>query len=435
MIYLLIYCLNALVYLLPLLTFLPFHISLLNKISIYIIILGNIFIMVYCIGNIGVVFLLLSVSLFLSFLDTHRLRNVCLFFASYMFCVFWDNLFTVLWNILGFPITDILRQNTALYITYTVLYTLLLFLLSKLLVWGIHKIIIPKNYAVIPKEVWGAIFINLLICLIIFVFNIVVGERIGYNKNIIVFNCILFGFYMMVSTISILNSIKTYIVKSDMQSKQDAYDTLQKYTQQIETMYSDIRSFKHDYLNIMASMSGFIEEGDMSGLTQYFSKSIVPLSSQINKSNYKLNQLMNIKISEIKSIISAKITYAHEIGVEVNVEIIDPIYTIPMGTLDLARVLGIFLDNAIEGALETDTPTISFAMINNIGSVTIIILNNYIKHNIPYYDLKKISISTKGKNRGIGLHNAENILSKYPNIVHDTEMKDHEFIQRLEIFK
>ena len=74
-------------------------------------------------------------------------------------------------------------------------------------------------------------------------------------------------------------------------------------------------------------------------------------------------------------------------------------------------------------------------MINNIGSVTIIILNNYIKHNIPYYDLKKISISTKGKNRGIGLHNAENILSKYPNIVHDTEMKDHEFIQRLEIFK
>ena len=142
MIYLLIYCLNALVYLLPLLTFLPFHISLLNKISIYIIILGNIFIMVYCIGNIGVVFLLLSVSLFLSFLDTHRLRNVCLFFASYMFCVFWDDLFTVLWNILGFPITDILRQNTALYITYTVLYTLLLFLLSKLLVWGIHKIII-----------------------------------------------------------------------------------------------------------------------------------------------------------------------------------------------------------------------------------------------------------------------------------------------------
>lgn len=92
-------------------------------------------------------------------------------------------------------------------------------------------------------------------------------------------------------------------------------------------------------------------------------------------------------------------------------------------------------NNAIEGALETDTPTISFAMINNIGSVTIIILNNYIKHNIPYYDLKKISISTKGKNRGIGLHNAENILSKYPNIVHDTEMKDHEFIQRLEIFK
>lgn len=435
MVYILIYCMNALIYLIPLLLFLPFRIAFPIKLGLYFVILGNILLMVYCIGNSGIVFLLLSVSIFLLFLDSNRLRNICIFFASYLFCVLWDNLFTILWNNLGFPIMDVLRQNTMFYVAYTVLYTLLFYLVCRLTVCLIKKIITQKNLVVIPGEVWGSVFINLFICLVIFIFNIVAGEDIGYSKDIIMFNCILFGFYMIVSTISIVNSIKAYIEKSNIQFKQECYDTLQEYTQQIENMYSDIRSFKHDYLNIMASMSGFIEGGDLGGLSRYFLESVAPLSAQMNKNNYKLNQLMNIKSTEIKSIISAKVTYAHEIGIDVNIEIIEPINNIPMDTLDLARILGIFLDNAIEAALETEHPAMSFVMIDNDNSIAIIILNNYINYNIPYYELKKISISTKGKNRGIGLHNAEKIMSKYSNIIHDTEINDDQFIQRLEILK
>ena len=42
-----------------------------------------------------------------------------------------------------------------------------------------------------------------------------------------------------------------------MDVRQDSYHRLQEYTNQIENMYSSLRSFKHDYSNILLSMSGY----------------------------------------------------------------------------------------------------------------------------------------------------------------------------------
>lgn len=430
----LIYLMNALTYLVPLLNFLPFKIPFLKKAGLYFIILGNILLMVYHTGNSGVILLIFSVSAYLFFIDSNRLRNICIFFVSYLFCALWDSIFTLLWNIMGYPIAEGLKQNLLLYFVYNIIYNVLLYFFSRTISLIVNKSLNFKNKWEIPQKVWISIGINLCLCITIFIFNIVVGEHIGYSKEAIMFNCILFSLYLLISFILTINSINAYIIKSNIESKQDAYDTLQKYTQQIEHMYASVRSFKHDYINIMSSMSGYIQNNDLDGLANYFNQSILPLSSNITNSNYKLNQLMNIKVLEIKSIISAKIIYAHEIGIKVNIEIIEPIESFSMDTIDLARVLGIFLDNAIEAALETNNPELSLVMINNSNSVAIIIANNYISYNIPYYELKKISVSTKGKNRGIGLHNASTIISEYPNIFHDTEIKDNVFIQHLEIF-
>ena len=77
--------------------------------------------------------------------------------------------------------------------------------------------------------------------------------------------------------------------------KQDSYNRLQEYTNQIESMYSSLRSFKHDYSNIMLSMSEYFEANDMEGLRSYFNKEILPLSRKITKNTAHINQLMNIK--------------------------------------------------------------------------------------------------------------------------------------------
>ena len=57
--------------------------------------------------------------------------------------------------------------------------------------------------------------------------------------------------------------------------------------------------------------------------------------------------------------------YAHESGIDVTIDIPDKVDSFSMDTIDLARILGIFLDNAIEAALETQQPKIGLNIIQN----------------------------------------------------------------------
>ena len=387
----------------------------------------------FVVGNIGVILLIISTCIYITLLNPNRLMNICVFIATYLFCVLWDNLFSLVWDTFIYPIAD-LQSHFTYYVIYIISYIVLLSCICPVIGRLLH-LVIRKIHTGLSKQLLLLIATNLATCLFIFLFNIVIGEYIGYSRNIITFNCILFACYFIISTVLIINIIKAHMEKVDIEIRQDSYNRLQEYTNQIENMYSSLRSFKHDYSNIMLSMSGYIEANDMEGLRDYFDKKILPLSKNITKNTAHINQLINIKTTELKSIISSKLLYAIELNINVSIEVTDEVTSIPMDTLDLCRVIGIFLDNAIEATLETDRPTIRFALINLDTEYIFIISNTFLEKGIPYAALSKPNVSTKGVNRGIGLYNAHEIIAKYNHVFLDTEIKNKSFVQRLQISK
>lgn len=417
-----LFALTAFMYIIPIVNFLPFSFSKWQIAGLYLLLFGDIFFIGNFAGQIGVIFLLVSVSVYIACLEKNRLRNICIFLISYLFLVIWDNVFSLLWN-LCISNVSLVAQNQKLHCIYAISSAVLLFLCCRLLRTAYKNSKFFTEISVLPKNILLLITFNLLICVIIFIFNIVMGEQIGYTPQTIGYNCILFGVYFLVSSTLIVKIVKNYFTETSLKHKQESYEQLLEYTRQIEGMYSSIRSFKHDCANIMVSLSGYIDNKDMDGLADYYYNRIHPLSSPILNSNYKLNLLSNIEIIELKSLISSKIMYAHEMGITVNIEIMKPIKNISIDTLDLARILGIFLDNAIEAALETSKPEISFVMFQDESITTIIISNNFIEHQIPISKLKEKGVSSKGHNRGIGLNNATSIISKYSNVFLDTEIK------------
>ena len=144
---------------------------------------------------------------------------------------------------------------------------------------------------------------------------------------------------------------------------------------------------------------------------------------------------MNIKTTALKSIVSSKLLYAIELNISVSIEITDKIISLPMDTLDLCRIIGIFLDNAIEASLETEQPSIRFALINLETEYIFIISNTFLEKGISFSTLSKPNFSTKGANRGIGLYNASKIISKYNHVFLDTEVQNNKFVQCLHISK
>lgn len=120
-------------------------------------------------------------------------------------------------------------------------------------------------------------------------------------------------------------------------------------------------------------------------------------------------------------------------GLDIRLEVRDEVTSFSMEMLDLSRIIGIFIDNAIEAAFFSPARTLIIAIIANPSSVTFIISNSTAEHEYPMTDIYKKSFTTKYGHTGLGLHNVTQILSDYKNVLHTTTFKNLMFTQTLEI--
>ena len=283
------------------------------------------------------------------------------------------------------------------------------------------------------QQTWYLIDAALLLLITIYLFDDLIPGQNGSVGRMIYNNALHISGYLLVMLFLLLAMRRFWQEQTQAEAKQKAMEDLQDYTHNLEAMYSGLRSFKHDYVNILLSMSGYIEHGDMDELKNYFENKIFPTKNLIDQGDYKLNQLGNIGVLEIKSLLSAKIIYAHESGIDVTIDIPDRVERFMIDTVDLARILGIFLDNAVEAALETDQPQMGLNIIQNQSGVSIIISNCFQDHGLMLNKLKQKGVSTKLGHQGIGLSNVQKILSSYDNVLLETSIQRGCFMQHMEL--
>jgi two-component system sensor histidine kinase AgrC len=151
----------------------------------------------------------------------------------------------------------------------------------------------------------------------------------------------------------------------------------------------------------------------------------------IDKYRY-LSLLRHIKISALKALISSKIISAYSRGIETQIEIIDDIYELSMSTIDICRIIGILMDNAIEAVDLCDKKNVQIAIVKNDDSIIFIINNSCLEDTPPVYKVYEENFSTKGNGRGIGLKTVRHIINeKYDNVILNTKIKSCVFKQEL----
>src|SRR5699024_8839922 len=96
--------------------------------------------------------------------------------------------------------------------------------------------------------------------------------------------------------------------------------------------------------------SDFIREDDMEGLRKYFNEEIMPMQDNMQMKSLKINGIENLKVREIKGLLTTKILQAQEKNIRLSIEVPEPIEKIDMSIINLSRVIGILLDNAIESS-------------------------------------------------------------------------------------
>nr|WP_305141828.1 GHKL domain-containing protein [uncultured Acetatifactor sp.] len=357
-------------------------------------------------------------------------QNVFMGMIGCMLAVVTENLLA---NFLYILIPSPLSNQWYFYCGIDLIYTLLFYWITLFCGKLLKKIFLSGKGILRLPQTWYVIDAALLLLITIYLFDNLIPGQNGSVGKMIYNNALHISGYLLVMSCLLLAMRRSYLEQIQTESKQKAMQDLQDYTRNLEAMYNSLRSFKHDYVNILLSLSGYIEDGDMDRLKDFFESKIFPTKNLITGGDYKLNQFSNIGVLEIKSLLSAKTIYAHESGIDITIDIPDKVEGFPIDTVDLARILGIFLDNAMEATLETEQPQIGLNIIQNKTGVSIIISNRFLDNGVMLHKLKQKGFSTKIGHQGIGLWNAQKIISSYDNVLLETTMKCDYFTQHIEL--
>ena len=357
-------------------------------------------------------------------------QNVFMGMIGCMLAVVTENLLA---NFLYILIPSPLSNQWYFFCGIDLIYTLLFYWITLLCGKLLKKVFLSGKGILRLPQTWYVIDAALLLLITIYLFDNLIPGQNGSIGKMIYNNALHISGYLLVMCCLLLAMRRSYLEQIQTETKQKAMQDLQDYTRNLEAMYNSLRSFKHDYVNILLSLSGYIEDGDMDRLKDFFESKIFPTKNLITGEDYKLNQLSNIGVLEIKSLLSAKMIYAHESGIDITIDIPDKVESFLIDTVDLARILGIFLDNAIEATLETEQPQIGLNIIQNKTGVSIIISNRFRDNGLMLHKLKQKGFSTKIGHQGIGLGNAQKIISSYDNVLLETTMKCDYFTQHIEL--
>ena len=227
-----------------------------------------------------------------------------------------------------------------------------------------------------------------------------------------------------------MNSHKVQIEKEiELEQKKFEQKHLQTYTDEIVTLYNEIRGFRHDYTGMLISLRMAIESKDLQEIDRVYSEVLVKANQKLRSDKYTYFDLNNIEDSALRSLIAQSIVNAKTNDVEYTLEVKDIITPLSMELLDLVRVMSVLLNNAVEGAVESYQKQLEVAIIKLDLETLVVIQNSCKKRKVKSEDLFELGFSTKGRHRGLGLNNVKEILGKYDNVILETEIDNDVFKQ------
>ena len=272
---------------------------------------------------------------------------------------------------------------------------------------------------------------TLLLQILMYLENTTHSSTLELRKLCIVISLVLFFIMIVFLDRNIREMIQGQL---DFQ-KNLQLENLYTYNKHIEGLYNSVRSFRHDYSNLLVTLRLGIDKDDMDIVKEAYDSVLQESDKRLNTRNFDLARLVNIQDNTLKSLLSAKVLQAEEEGIEAQISIPEPIHLIGMETLDFIIVTSIFLDNAIEGAIQTQNPKITISFWEDHCSQLLSISNTISEEKTETKTIFERGVSNKGRERGIGLANVTEILDNYINVNLETQSNNFSFTQQLTITK
>jgi sensor histidine kinase regulating citrate/malate metabolism len=225
---------------------------------------------------------------------------------------------------------------------------------------------------------------------------------------------IIVNLFVFILVLLNIKGLKTAAIQETIIAEQKEHlDNLGKLTETIQQQ-------KHDFINHLQVISGFLELNDIDELKKY----VQDITSEV-KPQF---QFICLKRLELKSLLFVKAGIAKENNINFNIHVSDDFDNFPLCKIEGVNLLGNLINNAFTAALKDDNPKVSVHLdIEELGKKIVYVIkvrNNgdTISSNLGDRVFTK-GYSTNNTD-GLGLYIVKSIVDKYKGEISYTSNKE-----------
>lgn len=388
-------------------------------------------------------FILLNILVFKYTTGTIKTIITCLLYSSLFFSIFKiklsKSIFTSIVYIILLVIPDLLTLGGAIYI----------FDVSKEFCYESLSGSIISNFSVLGIMIILTVSIRKPL-------KKLINYNLSTNKKIIVMSSITLVmlaifFYNLIKTFEFNNNIITYLViivmlicillylfkqKIENEKISKKYDELLDVMKSYESDIEEQRTLRHETKNEFATIKCKLQDKENNKTIIEYIDSVIGEKEKAGSTKY--SKFKYLPSNGLKGFFYYKFIEAEKKGINVSINISKQIENSFLKDIetkdfkDLARIIGVYLDNAIEESSTSEDKKLGIEMYLIKEKIEIIITNTF-NNEINLDKIGKESFSTKGKHRGHGLLLVNKILSENNKFEAKNEIRGNIYIQSLKI--
>lgn len=323
---------------------------------------------------------------------------------------------SIITNIIGTPM-QFIKFNVVMNLLISITCCIVILLFKNRL----SRFIENNNY----QKGYMSITVIILITLALLVFRIPFTK---WSFNI--------EFIITMLTLLSFTIIAIYILKqrADIENTTTMYQHVVDYSKTTNKLLEDYRIVNHEHKNQLSIIRQMADDNNKE-LIEYLdnlldNKTITKyqwIASLNHLPSEGLKGLINYKLFEMEN---NNITPTVNISKDVSKLKLDKLSTRQKDSL--YSIAGVYLDNAMEAAEKSKEKRINLNIYKDKTELVIIIGNTY-KGEINIDRIDDYGYSTKGKNRGVGLHIVRNILDNNTIFSVERRLIDNYYIQELRV--
>lgn len=388
-------------------------------------------------------FILLNILVFKYTTGTIKTIITCLLYSSLFFSIFKIKLsksvFTSIVYVILLVIPDLLILSTAIYILgiskeyyYSVIASGLIGNLSVLLIMILLTYIIRKplrklmKYKLSENKKIVVISVLAIIFTAIFFYKFATGYKM--NQDVIIYLIAMFAFIVILFTL--------FRQRMDNEKVSKKYDELLDVMKNYESDIEEQRTLRHETKNEFATIKCKLQDKEDNKTIIEYIDSVIGEKGKASSTKY--SKFKYLPSNGLKWFFYYKFIEAEKKGINVSINISKQIENSFLKDIDtkdfkdLARIVGVYLDNAIEASSTSEDKKLGIEMYLIKEKIELIITNTF-NNEINLDKIGKESFSTKGKHRGHGLLLVNKILSENNMFEAKNEIRDNIYIQSLKI--